>query len=62
MIDNIQPNKLLFLDIETCGSYATIEELEDKNIILFNLFMSFTVFDSFISFYIYLIPIHILFV
>ena len=37
MIDQIQTNKLLFLDIETCGSYATIEELEEKNLILFNL-------------------------
>ena len=23
MLDNINQNKLLFLDIETCGSYAT---------------------------------------
>ena len=37
MIDQVQPNKLLFIDIETCGSYATIEELEDKNISFFNL-------------------------
>ena len=37
MIDQIQTNKLLFIDIETCGSYATIEELEDKNLVLFNL-------------------------
>ena len=37
MIEQIKTNKLLFLDIETCGSYGTIEELEDKNIILFNL-------------------------
>ena len=34
---NIQENKLLFFDIETCGSYATIEEMEEKNIILYNL-------------------------
>ena len=34
---NIQENKLLFFDIETCGSYANIEELEDKNVVLFNL-------------------------
>ena len=37
MIDQIQPSKLLFLDIETCGSYATIEELEERNRILYNL-------------------------
>ena len=37
MLDNINQNKLLFLDIETCGSYATIEELEDKDTTLFNL-------------------------
>ena len=30
MIDQIQANKLLFIDIESCGSYATLEELEDK--------------------------------
>jgi len=34
---NIQENKLLFFDIETCGSYATIEEMEEKNTILYNL-------------------------
>ena len=37
MIDQIQPSKLLFIDIETCGSYATIEELEDKNSVLHTL-------------------------
>ena len=37
MIDQIQPSKLLFIDIETCGSYATLEELEDKNSVLHNL-------------------------
>lgn len=37
MIDQIQPSKLLFIDIETCGSYATLEELEDKNNVLNNL-------------------------
>ena len=37
MIEQIKPNKLLFLDIETCGCYSTLEELEDKNTILFNL-------------------------
>ena len=37
MIEQIQTNKLLFIDIETCGSYATLEELEDKNVVLFNL-------------------------
>ena len=37
MIDQVKTNKLLFLDIETAGVYSTIEELEDKNIILFNL-------------------------
>jgi uncharacterized protein YprB with RNaseH-like and TPR domain len=33
----INENKLLFFDIETSGSHATIEELEDKNSILFTL-------------------------
>ena len=37
MIEKIQTNKLLFLDIETCGCYSTLGELEDKNTILFNL-------------------------
>ena len=37
MIDQIQPNKLLFIDIETCGSYATLEELKDNNFALSNL-------------------------
>jgi hypothetical protein len=37
MIEQIQTNKLLFMDIETCGSYATLEELEDNNVVLFNL-------------------------
>ena len=37
MIDQVRTNKLLFLDIETAGVYSTIEELEDKNLILFNL-------------------------
>ena len=35
----IQENKLLFFDIETSGSYATIEELEDKNLTLYNLWV-----------------------
>ena len=35
----IQENKLLFFDIETAGSYATIEELEDKNLTLYNLWV-----------------------
>ena len=30
MIEKIQTNKLLFLDIETCGCYSTLGELEDK--------------------------------
>lgn len=37
MMRNIQENKLLFIDIETCGAYATLNELEENNIILFNL-------------------------
>ena len=36
-MNNIQENKLLFLDIETCGTYATLNDLEENNIILFNL-------------------------
>ena len=32
-------NKLLFFDVETCGSYSSIEELEDKNLILYNLWV-----------------------
>ena len=35
----INENKLLFFDVETSGSYSTIEELEDKNITLFNLWV-----------------------
>ena len=37
MMKDIQENKLLFLDIETCGAYATLHELQENNIILFNL-------------------------
>ena len=37
MIDQIKTNKLLFLDIETCGCYATLEELQENNQILYNL-------------------------
>ena len=37
MLDKVAENKLLFLDIETCGSYASLNELEENNIILFNL-------------------------
>ena len=36
-MNNIQENKLLFIDIETCGSHATLDELEENNTILFNL-------------------------
>jgi len=36
-VKNITPNKLLFLDIETCGTYATLKGLEENNTILFNL-------------------------
>ena len=37
MLDQVQTNKLLFIDIETCGCYATLDEVEEKNITLFNL-------------------------
>ena len=38
-MNEIKENKLLFFDIETSGSYATIEELEDKNLTLYNLWI-----------------------
>jgi len=37
MIDQIKPDKLLFIDIETCGCYSTLEELGDSDNTLFNL-------------------------
>ena len=37
MLDNINENKLLFLDIETAGTFATLEEMEQNNEILFQL-------------------------
>ncbi len=37
MLDNINENKLLFLDIETAGTYATLEEMEQNNETLFQL-------------------------
>jgi len=37
MLDNINENKLLFLDIETAGTYATLEDMEQNNKTLFQL-------------------------
>jgi len=37
MLDNINENKLLFLDIETAGTYVTLEEMEQNNETLFQL-------------------------
>jgi len=37
MLDNINENKLLFLDIETAGTYATLEDMEQNNETLFQL-------------------------
>ena len=36
-MNSINENKLLFFDVETCGSYSSVEEMEEKNIILYNL-------------------------
>ena len=42
MLDNINENKLLFLDIETTGTYATLEEMEQNNKTLFQLWYNTT--------------------
>jgi len=38
-MSSINKDKLLFFDIETSGSYATIDEMKEKNIIIYNLWV-----------------------
>tara|TARA_R110000803_G_scaffold47825_11_gene99677 strand:+ start:5579 stop:6283 length:705 start_codon:yes stop_codon:yes gene_type:complete len=39
MLDNINQNKLLFLDIETCGGYKDLSTMKNSNPSLHSLFM-----------------------